>query len=75
MTSATYSFFNRWVVIPVLQNRVFIVKDQNDAGYPMLPISPTECERLMAAKDAQGFQALLMEFKNAGKLRKTQAHG
>jgi hypothetical protein len=69
MTSAE-SFFNRWKVIPVLQNRVFIVKDENDANYPGLPISASEYERLRTAKDAQGFQAILLEYKNTGKLRK-----
>ena len=59
MTSATHSFFNRWTVIALLQNRVFIVKDQADADRPMLPISLREYERLSTAKDAQGFQAML----------------
>ncbi|MFZ3362656.1 MAG: PAS domain S-box protein [Candidatus Acidiferrales bacterium] len=37
----------------------------------MLPISLREYARLSTAKDAQGFQAMLFDFENAGKLQKT----
>ncbi|MFZ0701314.1 MAG: hypothetical protein WA855_13755 [Candidatus Acidiferrales bacterium] len=64
MSRTADSFFSRWTVIPVLQNRLFIVRDENDADYPILPISPNEYERLRAATDAESFQAILLDFKN-----------
>lgn len=64
MKKVTQSFFSRWTVIPAFENRVFIVKDEKDAGCPMLPIWAHEYDLLRTENNADGFQAMLVRFKN-----------
>jgi hypothetical protein len=75
MAKMIQSFFDRWTVVPVLESRVFIVKDQNDAACPMLPISTDEYDRLRTANDAQSFRAMLVNLKEQGRRAKAHGHG